>query len=99
MQQQAPLPTPAKVATNQKNHGNVSSWQASGSSPSKAVAPVQMSNNTPSRSKSSAEDDLFWGPSEHSKQDKRQYVLQWLLQPNYFSCCFLDVTAPFIKLN
>ncbi|KAF8714045.1 hypothetical protein HU200_028040 [Digitaria exilis] len=72
MQQQAPSPTPAKVATNQKNHGNASSWQASGSSPSKAVAPVQMSNNTPSRSKSSAEDDLFWGPSEQSKQDKRQ---------------------------
>ncbi|KAF8732319.1 hypothetical protein HU200_016303 [Digitaria exilis] len=72
MQQQAPLPTPTKVATNQKNHGNASSWQASGSSPSKAVAPVQMSNNTPSRSKSSAEDDLFWGPSEQSKQDKRQ---------------------------
>ncbi|CAN6202974.1 unnamed protein product [Urochloa humidicola] len=72
MQQQAPSPTPAKVAMNQKNHGNASSWQASGSSPSKAVAPVQMSSNTPSRSKSSAEDDLFWGPSEHSKQDKRQ---------------------------
>ncbi|CAN6222393.1 unnamed protein product [Urochloa humidicola] len=72
MQQQAPSPTPAKVAMNQKNHGNAASWQASGSSPSKAVAPVQMSSNTPSRSKSSAEDDLFWGPSEHSKQDKRQ---------------------------
>ncbi|CAN6181173.1 unnamed protein product [Urochloa humidicola] len=72
MQQQAPSPTPAKVAMNQKNHGNAVSWQASGSSPSKAVAPVQMSSNTPSRSKSSAEDDLFWGPSEHSKQDKRQ---------------------------
>lgn len=76
MQQQAPSPIPAKVAMNQKNHGNASSWQASGSSPSKAVAPVQMSSNTPSRSKSSAEDDLFWGPSEHSKQDKKQYVLQ-----------------------
>ncbi|RCV09430.1 hypothetical protein SETIT_2G027900v2 [Setaria italica] len=72
MQQQAPSPIPAKVAMNQKNHGNASSWQASGSSPSKAVAPVQMSSNTPGRSKSSAEDDLFWGPSEHSKQDKRQ---------------------------
>ncbi|OEL16447.1 hypothetical protein BAE44_0022534 [Dichanthelium oligosanthes] len=72
MQQQAPSPTPAKVAMNQKNHGNAPSWQASGSSPSKAVAPVQMRSNTPSRSKSSAEDDLFWGPSEHSKHDKQQ---------------------------
>ena len=79
LQQQAPSPTPPKVAMNPKNHGNASSWQASGSSPSKAVAPVQMSSNAPSRSKSSTEDDLFWGPSEHSKQDKRQYVLQWLL--------------------
>lgn len=82
IQQQAPSPTPAKVAPNQKNHGNTSSWQASGSSPSHAVAPVQMSSNAPSRSKSSAEDDLFWGPSEHSKQDKKQYVLQQLLQLN-----------------
>jgi len=72
LQQQAPSPTPPKVAMNQKNHGNASSWQASGSSPSKAVAPVQMSSNAPSHSKSSTEDDLFWGPSEHSKQDKRQ---------------------------
>jgi len=79
LQQQAPSPTPPKVAMNQKNHGNASSWQASGSSPSKAVAPVPMSSNAPSHSKSSTEDDLFWGPSEHSKQDKRQYVLQWLL--------------------
>jgi hypothetical protein len=69
--QQAPLPTPAKLSMNQKVHGN-----ASGSSPSKTVAPVLTSSNTPSRSKSSAEDDLFWGPSENSKQDKQQYVLQ-----------------------
>jgi len=79
LQQQAPSPTPPKVAMNPKNHGNASSWQASGSSPSKAVVPVQTSSNAPSRSKSSTEDDLFWGPSEHSKQDKRQYVLLWLL--------------------
>jgi len=72
LQQQAPSPTPPKVAMNPKNHGNASSWQASGSSPSKAVVPVQTSSNAPSRSKSSTEDDLFWGPSEHSKQDKRQ---------------------------
>ncbi|XP_062186822.1 protein ESSENTIAL FOR POTEXVIRUS ACCUMULATION 1-like [Phragmites australis] len=72
VKQQAPSSTPAKVSMNQKNHGNASSWQASGLSPSKTVAPVQMSSNTPSRSKSSAEDDLFWGPPEHSKQDKKQ---------------------------
>ncbi|KAL6880538.1 hypothetical protein ACP4OV_012103 [Aristida adscensionis] len=72
VQQQAPLPAPAKVPMNQRNQGNASSWQASGTSPSKAVAPVQMGTNTPSRSKSSAEDDLFWGPSENSKQDKKQ---------------------------
>ncbi|KAL6647808.1 hypothetical protein ACP70R_015245 [Stipagrostis hirtigluma subsp. patula] len=72
VQQQAPLPTPAKVPMNQRNHGNASSWQASGSPPSKTVAPVQMGSNAPSRSKSSAEDDLFWGPSENLKQDKKQ---------------------------
>ncbi|XP_062190603.1 protein ESSENTIAL FOR POTEXVIRUS ACCUMULATION 1-like isoform X2 [Phragmites australis] len=72
VQQQAPLPTPTKVSINQKNHGNASSWQASGSSPSKTVAPVQIGSNTPSRSKSSAEDDLFWGPSENSKRDKQK---------------------------
>ncbi|VAH46125.1 unnamed protein product [Triticum turgidum subsp. durum] len=72
VQQQPPSPTPAKVSVNQRNHGNASSKQASGSSPSKAVAPVQMSSNPSNRSKSNAEDDLFWGPSDHSKQDKKQ---------------------------
>ncbi|KAG8081437.1 hypothetical protein GUJ93_ZPchr0007g4783 [Zizania palustris] len=72
VQQQPPSPTPAKVSINQRNHANASSWQASGSSPSKAVVPVQTSSNASSRSKSNAEDDLFWGPSEHSKQDKKQ---------------------------
>jgi hypothetical protein len=70
VKQQAPSPTPAKLSTNQKVHGH-----ASGSSPSKAVG-VQISSNTPSRSNSIAEDDLFWGPSESSKQDKQQYVLK-----------------------
>jgi hypothetical protein len=74
VKQQALSPTPVKLSTNQKVHGHAS-WQASGSSPSKAVG-VQISSNTPSRSKSIAEDDLFWGPSENSKQDKQQYVLQ-----------------------
>ncbi|KAJ1287680.1 hypothetical protein BS78_02G029800 [Paspalum vaginatum] len=82
IQQQVPSPTPAKVAINQKNHGSASSWQASGSSPSQAVAPVQMSSKTPSRSKSSAEDDLFWGPSEHSKQDKKQSEFPTLSSQN-----------------
>ncbi|ONM51260.1 GYF domain-containing protein [Zea mays] len=82
IQQQAPSPTPAKVAPNQRSHVNASSWQASGPPPSQAVAPVQMSSNAPSHSRSSAEDDLFWGPSEHSKQDTKQYVLQQLLHLN-----------------
>jgi len=72
VQQQPPSPTPAKVSMNQRNHGNVPSWQASGSSPSKPVAPVQMTSNPSNRAKSNAEDDLFWGPSDHSKQDKKQ---------------------------
>ncbi|KAM0848861.1 hypothetical protein ACQ4PT_054077 [Festuca glaucescens] len=72
VQQQPPSPTPAKVSMNQRNHGNVPSRQASGSSPSKTVAPVQMSSNPSNRAKSNAEDDLFWGPSDHSKQDMKQ---------------------------
>ncbi|CAM0905280.1 unnamed protein product [Alopecurus aequalis] len=72
VQQQPPSPTPAKVSMNQRNHGNVPSWQASGSSPSKPVAPVQMTSNPSNRAKSNVEDDLFWGPSDHSKQDKKQ---------------------------
>ncbi|KAG8100835.1 hypothetical protein GUJ93_ZPchr0013g37321 [Zizania palustris] len=72
VQQQPPSPTPAKVSINQRNHANASSWQASGSSPSKTLAPVQTTSNASSHSKSNAEDDLFWGPSEHSKQDKKQ---------------------------
>ncbi|GJN24471.1 hypothetical protein PR202_gb12211 [Eleusine coracana subsp. coracana] len=72
VKQQAPLPAPVKSSVNQKVHGNAASWQASGSSSSKTVTPVQMSSNTPNRSKSSAEDDFFWGPSDNSKQDKQQ---------------------------
>ncbi|ONM51259.1 GYF domain-containing protein [Zea mays] len=79
IQQQAPSPTPAKVAPNQRSHVNASSWQASGPPPSQAVAPVQMSSNAPSHSRSSAEDDLFWGPSEHSKQDTKQSEFPSLL--------------------
>lgn len=71
VQQQPPSPTPAKVSTNQRNPGNVPSRQASGSSPSKA-APVQTTSNASNRAKSNAEDDLFWGPSDHSKQDNKQ---------------------------
>ena len=74
VQQQPPSPTPAKVSMNQRNHGNVPSRQTSGSSPSKSVAPVQMPSNPSNRAKSNVEDDLFWGPSDHSKQDKKQYV-------------------------
>ncbi|KAK3126337.1 hypothetical protein QOZ80_7AG0555060 [Eleusine coracana subsp. coracana] len=72
VKQQALSPTPVKSSVNQKVHGNAASWQASGSSPLKTVTPVQMSSNTPNRSKSSAEDDFFWGPSDNSKQDKQQ---------------------------
>jgi hypothetical protein len=90
VQQQPPSPTPAKVSMNQRNHGIVPSSQASGSSPSKAVAPVQMSSNPSNRAKSNAEDDLFWGPSDHSKQDKKQYVPMFFVMVFTATRCFVD---------
>ncbi|XP_058069051.1 protein ESSENTIAL FOR POTEXVIRUS ACCUMULATION 1 isoform X3 [Magnolia sinica] len=71
VQHQTPLPTPPKVQPNRAARGSGSSWQQSGTSPSKAASPIQISSHASAHSKSKTEDDLFWGPLEQSKQEAK----------------------------
>ncbi|XP_068656533.1 protein ESSENTIAL FOR POTEXVIRUS ACCUMULATION 1-like isoform X2 [Aristolochia californica] len=76
VQQQVPVPVPvpvptptAKAQSNRSARASGSSWQLSGSSPSKgAASPIHVS----SQSKSNFDDDLFWGPLDQPKQDVKQ---------------------------
>lgn len=81
-QQHVPIPTPPKVQSSQGNRGGSSTWQISGSSPSRTESSVQTKNSSVSQPNSSfsgqskvrAEDDLFWGPVDQTKQEAKQYV-------------------------
>ncbi|XP_026659790.2 protein ESSENTIAL FOR POTEXVIRUS ACCUMULATION 1-like isoform X2 [Phoenix dactylifera] len=72
VQQQTPIPTPAKVQSNRSSRGSGSSWPVPGSSPSKAASPTQTTSHVSTQSKSGTEDDLFWGPLELAKQGTKQ---------------------------
>ncbi|KAJ6827105.1 uncharacterized protein M6B38_367660 [Iris pallida] len=75
VQQQIPIPTPAKVQSNQVNRGSGSSWPVPGSSPSKAASPSQtkVGSHASSQSKSRTEDDLFWGPLDQAKAKQSDF--------------------------
>lgn len=71
---------PTKVQPSRGSAGG-STWNVYGSSPSKvaplpASSPVQMSAGSSAQTKAKTEEDFFWGPLDHSKQDSsKQYVL------------------------
>ncbi|KAJ6834835.1 uncharacterized protein M6B38_333160 [Iris pallida] len=90
VQQQIPIPTPAKVQPSRSSQGGGSSWPVPGSSPSKTASaiqtkvasPVQTSSHAFSQSKSRTEDDLFWGPLDHLKQETKQSDFPSLANPS-----------------
>ncbi|KAG9440962.1 hypothetical protein H6P81_021127 [Aristolochia fimbriata] len=65
-----PVPSPpVKAQSNRSTRASGSSWQLSGSSPSKGTAsPIHVY----SQPKSKPDDDLFWGPLDQTKQDVKQ---------------------------
>ncbi|KAF5196465.1 Gyf domain-containing protein [Thalictrum thalictroides] len=74
VQHQQPVPTPQKALPIRGTHGSGTSWTLSGSSPSKSAPPAQINSVASAQSKSKAEDDLFWGPLDQSKQEAKQYA-------------------------
>ncbi|KAF8406421.1 hypothetical protein HHK36_008508 [Tetracentron sinense] len=72
VQHQTQIATPQKIQSSQLTRGSGPSWPLSGSSPSKAASPIQISSLASARSKSKGEDDLFWGPLDQSKQEAKQ---------------------------
>ncbi|PWA82837.1 GYF-like protein [Artemisia annua] len=70
-QHQTPTPAPQKSAP-QSTRGNGSSWSSSMSSPAKAASTIQNTSHGSSQSNNKVDDDLFWGPVEHPKQDTKQ---------------------------
>ncbi|XP_043712506.1 protein ESSENTIAL FOR POTEXVIRUS ACCUMULATION 1-like isoform X2 [Telopea speciosissima] len=72
VQNQIQIPSPQKVQSTRNTRGSGSSWPVSGSSPSKAASPIQINSLASVHSKSKAEDDLFWGPLDQSKQEAKQ---------------------------
>ncbi|KAJ0981917.1 hypothetical protein J5N97_010172 [Dioscorea zingiberensis] len=80
VQQHIPVPAIPKGQPSLGNRGSGSSWQLSGSSPSKTESSVQSKvssimqpiSSISAQSKVRAEDDLFWGPLDQSKQETKQ---------------------------
>nr|GEV31271.1 hypothetical protein [Tanacetum cinerariifolium] len=70
-QHQTPMPAPKKSAP-QSTRGNGSSWSSSMSSPAKAASAIQITSHGSSQSHNKVDNDLFWGPVEHPKQETKQ---------------------------
>ncbi|KAI4316808.1 hypothetical protein L6164_024751 [Bauhinia variegata] len=66
------VPTPLKSQPSLAARTTAPSWSTSASSPSKAASPMQINSHAASQSKYKADDDLFWGPIEQSKQETKQ---------------------------
>lgn len=66
------IPTPQKSQPTQATRNSGPSWSISGSSPSKAASPIQV-NPQASQLRHKADDDLFWGPIDQTKQETKQY--------------------------
>ncbi|KAI3684846.1 hypothetical protein L6452_34073 [Arctium lappa] len=71
-QHQTPVPTPQKAASVQSTRGNGPSWSTSMSSPAKVASPIQIISHGSAQSKNKVDDDLFWGPVDHPKQETKQ---------------------------
>jgi hypothetical protein len=81
---------PTKVQPSRGSAGG-STWNVYGSSPSKVAplpvsSPVQTSAGSSAQTKAKTEEDFFWGPLDHSKQDSsKQYVfVHFHYKNNYF---------------
>ncbi|XP_024969887.1 uncharacterized protein LOC112509262 isoform X1 [Cynara cardunculus var. scolymus] len=70
-QHQIPMPT-QKSTSAQSNRGNGPSWSSSASSPAKAASPIQIISHGSSQSRNKVDDDLFWGPVDHTKQEAKR---------------------------
>nr|XP_016489233.1 PREDICTED: uncharacterized protein LOC107809155 isoform X2 [Nicotiana tabacum] len=70
-QQHIPVPTQKSVPNAPARVGGPS-WSATGSSPAKTAAPIQIHSQAGANSKNKVDDDLFWGPVDHPKQETKQ---------------------------
>ncbi|KAK2988730.1 hypothetical protein RJ640_020995 [Escallonia rubra] len=69
-QHQNLMPVPQKSLPTQPPRGSGPSWSAS--PPSKAASPLQVVPQVSSQSKHKVDDDFFWGPADHPKQEAKQ---------------------------
>nr|GEV38326.1 hypothetical protein [Tanacetum cinerariifolium] len=81
-QLQTPVPIPQKSASAQPTRGNGPSWSSSMPSPAKAAPPTSHGS---SQSKSKVDDDLFWGPVDHPKQESKQSDFPQLANQSSFA--------------
>lgn len=70
-QQHIPVPTQKSVPNPPARVGGPS-WSGTSSSPAKAASPIQINSQAGANSKTKVEDDLFWGPIDHPKQETKQ---------------------------
>ncbi|XP_031406232.1 protein ESSENTIAL FOR POTEXVIRUS ACCUMULATION 1 isoform X1 [Punica granatum] len=66
-----PMPAPPKSQPIQSAQRSTS-WSLSGSSPAKAASPIQFNSLASSQLKHKADDDLFWGPIDQSKEEEQR---------------------------
>lgn len=71
-QQHIPVPIQKSVPNPPARVGGPS-WSGTSSSPAKAASPIQINSQAGANSKTKVEDDLFWGPIDHPKQEAKQY--------------------------
>ncbi|CAN4122825.1 unnamed protein product [Withania somnifera] len=69
--QHIPVPTQKSVPNPPARVGGPL-WSATGSSPAKVASPIQINSQAGANLKNKGEDDLFWGPIDHSKQEAKQ---------------------------
>ncbi|CAN4093843.1 unnamed protein product [Withania somnifera] len=69
--QHIPVPTQKSVPNPPARSGGPS-WSATGLSPAKAASPIQIISQAGANPKNKGEDDLFWGPIDHPKQEAKQ---------------------------
>ncbi|KAI3851317.1 hypothetical protein MKX03_023073 [Papaver bracteatum] len=71
-QHQVQVPTPQKVQATKNTRASDASWPIAGTSPSKSTSSIHINSAVNAQSKSMADDDLFWGPLDQSKQELNQ---------------------------
>ncbi|KAF6166620.1 hypothetical protein GIB67_005482 [Kingdonia uniflora] len=82
LHQQPQIPIPTKAQSTRGARGSGTSFTVTGSSPSKAASPVQINSVFSAPLKPKEEDDLFWGPLDHSKQESKQSIFPSVVNPS-----------------